>query len=90
MGQRLNLEIKKGNNVLANAYYHWSGYSSSSCRIALDAMNYINENPQNIDDRLYAIRILESTGAGLTDFNPTEEEKETAKNFINQNIMKNG
>lgn len=31
MGQRLNIEImEKEEILLANAYYHWSGYTSSS------------------------------------------------------------
>ena len=79
MGQRLNIEIKKGDKVLANAYYHWSAYSSSSCEMALGIVDYIENNVQDCDDVLYAIKILEFTGAGLTDFNPTEQEIETAK-----------
>lgn len=36
MGQRLNIEIKrrKDNKVLANSYYHWSAYTSSSLHLA--------------------------------------------------------
>ena len=30
MGQRLVIEIKEGDTVLANAYYHWSGYTETS------------------------------------------------------------
>lgn len=81
MGQRLNIEIKKGDKTLANAYYHWSAYSSSACGMAVDIMNFMKENPQSCDDVLYAIRLLEHTGAGLTHFNPSEEEKEQAKNL---------
>ena len=35
MGQRLNIEIVKGDpdNVLANAYYHWSAYTSSAAQL---------------------------------------------------------
>lgn len=72
MGQRLNIEIQKNNRTLANAYYHWSAYSSSACEITEQIVNYINSNQQNSDDVLYAIRILEHTGAGLTDNFPSE------------------
>lgn len=27
MGQRLNIEIHENGKCLANAYYHWSGYT---------------------------------------------------------------
>lgn len=30
MGQRLNLEFQYGDKVIANAYYHWSGYTIDS------------------------------------------------------------
>lgn len=72
MGQRLNIEIQRKDKTLANAYYHWSAYSSSACEITKQIVNYINSNQQNSDDVLYAIRILEHTGAGLTDNSPSE------------------
>lgn len=68
MGQRLNVEIWNNGKVLANAYYHWSAYTGSAAHIVNHALNYIKNNPiQDGNDLLYAIRILESTGAGLTD-----------------------
>ena len=72
MGQRLNIEIQKDNKTLANAYYHWSAYSSSACEMTQQIADYINKNPQTCDDVLYAIRILEHTGAGLTNNYPNE------------------
>ena len=33
MGQRLNIEIKKGEQLLANCYYHWSGYSETALEL---------------------------------------------------------
>ena len=30
MGERLNIEIIKNGETLANCYYHWAGYSNSS------------------------------------------------------------
>lgn len=41
MGQRLNLEITIGENVLANAYYHWSGYTTSSLKLVESALKKI-------------------------------------------------
>lgn len=68
MGQRLNVEVWNNGKVLANAYYHWSAYTDSAAEIVNNAIEYIKNNPQNDDnDLLYAIRILEATGAGLTD-----------------------
>lgn len=84
MGQRLNIEIKKGDKVLANSYYHWSAYSQSSCELAIDIANFIKENQQNCEDVLYAIRILEHTGAGLTDNAPTETEIETVRKLYTE------
>lgn len=68
MGQRLNLEIWNDGKVLANAYYHWSGYTSSAADIVNEALNYIKNNSiENDNILLYAIRILEATDAGLTE-----------------------
>lgn len=67
MGQRLNVEIWNNGEVLANAYYHWSAYTDSAAIIVSAALEYIKSNP--IEDNnvlLYAIRVLEATGAGLT------------------------
>ena len=72
MGQRLNLEIVQGDAVLANAYYHWSGYTSS----AFDLVKQIVDSGvyySNIADPVEkAIRMLEVTGAGLTEDEFTE------------------
>lgn len=84
MGQRLNIEIEKNNKTLANAYYHWSAYSSSACEITKQIVNYINSNQQNSDDVLYAIRILEHTGAGLTDNLLPSELKTAQEMFPNE------
>lgn len=68
MGQRLNIEIWNNGKVLANAYYHWSAYTDESANLANKALEYIKNNPMpNDNELLYAIRILEATGAGLTD-----------------------
>lgn len=84
MGQRLNIEIQRKNKTLANSYYHWSAYSSSARELAQQIVNYINNNPQNCDDVLYAIRILEHTGAGLTDNLLPSELKTAQEMFPNE------
>lgn len=74
MGQRLNIEIvyKREENtedevVLANAYYHWSAYTTSANYLALKIVEKIEKDNFDFDSisdkRLYAIRLLEATGA---------------------------
>ena len=88
MGQRLIVEIigLGGNvdNVLANCYFHNSGYTSSAAKLTLKAIEQIQKMEYNeeVDDRkLYAIRILESLGARLT-----ESEIEYAHNVEDFNV----
>ena len=76
MGQRLNIEIKKKGNVLANSYYHWSAYTSTAASLTVKVCKYLLDHSNISDSRLLAIRALESTGAGLTD-----EELAYVKNF---------
>ena len=75
MGERLNIEIVKGSKLLANAYYHWSGYTTSAINLTLQiiqSFDYIKNNKvENVKERdlLFAIRLLEETGAGLLERN---------------------
>lgn len=65
MGQRLNIEIKNKDKVLANSYYHWSAYSQSSLNLAkkiIDGYKDIKED----NEILRAVIMLGLTGAGLT------------------------
>lgn len=61
MGQRLNIEIINDDKVLANAYYHWSAYTSSAISLTETILHSF------IDDGRYdlpkAIALLKSTGA---------------------------
>jgi hypothetical protein len=76
MGERLNIEIKENNKVLANAYYHWSGYTSSSLELTQIVLDNIDKI--NYDNRIVnAIKLLEITGAGLT-----KEDKNYGNKFI--------
>ena len=79
MGERLNLEIKSNGKAQANAYYHWSGYTSSSYYMAKEAIANIDRIKVE-DPILRAIRILETTGAGL----PQYEKEEAKKLFPNE------
>ena len=72
MGQRLNIEIVKNGKVLANSYYHWSGFSNSAVNIVIQIIQkyeyikkYKVEKYIKNQDLLLAIRLLEETGAGL-------------------------
>lgn len=67
MGQRLNLEITADGNVLANAYYHWSGYTSTSLDIAESALKKFEEGKiSTLDQYELALDMLENTGAKFT------------------------
>ena len=72
MGQRLNIEIKINGEVQANAYYHWSGYTSSALNLTELILEQYEDFLDRIEPKLSAIRLLETTGAGLT---PEELEK---------------
>ena len=74
MGQRLNIQIEMDipdnseSKVLANAYYHWSGYTSSAYELVkkIADSNYWKEECKLADPVAQAISLLEVTGAGLT------------------------
>lgn len=72
MGQRLNIEIHDGRyksplrgRLVANAYYHWSGYSESAVELLQEALKAF-ENQDEAEPLPRAIRILEATGAGFS------------------------
>ena len=71
MGQRLNIRIDANNpttdktEVLANCYYHWSGYTSSAMELVNEMVNSGIYNLDILDPVEKAIRLLEATGAGL-------------------------
>lgn len=67
MGQRLNIEIKMGGKIQANAYYHWSAYTNSSIEIAKQILEHDMNDLNSCSDLIKAIRLLELTGAGLTE-----------------------
>jgi len=76
MGQRLNIEIVNNERVLANSYYHWSAYTSSSIGLT----KHILENFEKIKDLpplKTAISLLQFTGAGFN-----ESEMKAALNIL--------
>lgn len=84
MGQRLNIQIEMDipdsneSKVLANAYYHWSGYTSSAYELVkkIADSNYWNDECKLADPVAQAINLLEVTGAGLTEEEFTDEYPE--------------
>ena len=85
MGQRLNIQIEmytsdsNERKVLANAYYHWSGYTSSAYELVkmIAESHYCDEECTFMDPVEKAIRLLEATGAGLTKDEFTEAYPES-------------
>ena len=64
MGQRLNIEIKSGEEIIANAYYHWAAYSESAyelTRLIVDEF----DNVKDLDKFGQAIALLQKTGSGV-------------------------
>lgn len=70
MGQRLNIEIHNKDGILANAYYHWSGYSLTAYNLTESIVAMVTKWRSKIkNDMLFAVGLLEATGAGI----PKEE-----------------
>lgn len=68
MGQRLNVEIVSNGKLLANAYYHWDAYTGTSLQRTGAILDKLNEIKEPVKDDLdLAIKLLESTGAGIND-----------------------
>ena len=71
MGERLNIQIEANDTdtnetvVLANCYYHWSGYTSSAMELVNKIVDSGVYNLDILDPVEKAIRLLEATGAGL-------------------------
>lgn len=61
MGQRLNLEIHRHGELLANAYYHWSGFTTSAANLVQQIIDKFDDKKHK--DILSAVLLLEETGA---------------------------
>jgi len=82
MGQRLNFEVCYDGEVLANAYYHWSAYTSSS----LSTLGTVLESYKNrteINPLKVAVEILQATGAGVDEEEKVRIENDTSGKFEN-------
>lgn len=82
MGQRLNIEILNKGERLANCYYHWSAYTTSSSeltKIIID--NFDNIMNMNCSDTAKAILLLQTTGAGL-EYSEYNDELQYAKEHL--------
>lgn len=76
MGQRLNIEICDNAKTLANAYYHWSAYTSSALEMMTAIIETYYELSDKINDKVeLAVELLQATDAGIN-----REEKERIKN----------
>lgn len=94
MGQRLNIEIVDRNGEgIANAYYHWSGYTSSSLELLKQVVSYYEDNKEKfvkngkLDKTLIAVRMLEATGAGICNF-PEDRNTKEGKESKDKEILK--
>ena len=67
MGQILNIEIVSNGELLANSYYHWSGYSNTAIMMTEGIIGEYKRTKDYNKGPLFAIRLLESTGAGAVD-----------------------
>lgn len=75
MGFRLNVEITANGKVLANAYYHWSGYTMTALEITQAVLDNLSQASYQ-DDVINAVKLLETTEAAL----PEEEKDYLQKN----------
>ena len=66
MGQRLNIQFEDNTGVLANAYYHWSGYTSSAMLLTNQIISSDLIDDTSISNKVKAVKLLELTGARLT------------------------
>lgn len=94
MGQRLNVEITKNGDILANAYYHWDAFTYTAIRKAeriiddfLDIYGLpLAYYPDEITDLEIATRLLIMTGAGVN----AEESVRIADSDISKRLIAEG
>jgi hypothetical protein len=71
MGQRLVVEIKRNDNVIASAYYHWSAYTVPALNVLSSMNKHVFSNAKNMTDeelQVSLIRFAErSTAVGYID-----------------------
>lgn len=65
MGQRLVVQIKDNDNLLATCYYHWGGYTPTALIVAKEILEAKLSLPKNITLVQQAVYLLRNTGATL-------------------------
>ena len=92
MGQRLNLEIEMDGMTIANCYYHWSGFTSSSAELAETAIEAMPKEWNALYPAFQAAEMLIATGASL-DYASRAAMKEFSEarggRFISETLKKN-
>lgn len=88
MGQRLNIQIYQGERLLASAFYQWGAYTKRAMDLTTQIIATHNQMKLSTetDQVLYAIQLLESTGATLA----PEELSIAQQRFGNQVVFKEG
>jgi hypothetical protein len=89
MGQRLNIEIFNNGELLANGYYHWSGFTTSSMeltKVILD--NYDKIMALDLCIKTKAILLLQLTNAGLMVNDRDDELQFAIENLPRQDLGK--
>lgn len=85
MGQRLNIEICYGeseDNVLANCYYHWDGFSASSAEHGESIVKKFKElGGVGKNDVGFAVDLICRNAEG---FNPDERLRLERINYVNR------
>ena len=76
MGQRLVVQINKGETPLANAYYHWSAYTGSAAIMTNDILGYFDEVDESLTLKQQAAWLLYKTGARFNDMEIEQMKKD--------------
>ena len=82
MGQRLNIEIMSGDEVLANSYYHWSAYTGSALHLTKKIIMAVDIVIGETELEK-AVRLLELTGAGVNNIERERINSDFASRFAN-------
>lgn len=85
MGQRLVITISKNGKRLANAYYHWSGYSESAVTITARIVSVYNAIPKSYTDLQRAVAMLVATEAGIDSASVSNKEIGTFPRCVSRN-----
>lgn len=82
MGQRLNIEVCYDGEPVANAYYHWSAYTSSALNLLGQVIDAYR-NRTEINKLKVAVEILQATGAGINEDEKKDIAEDTTGRFNN-------